>query len=188
MTIERFEQARRMRAQAECIHDAAAVEAALDRMAEAIRADYADRDPLMLCVMVGGVYMTSALTRRFEFPFELDFLHASRYRGNTRGGELMWRVRPEIPLAGRHVLLLDDILDEGHTLVGIVEALRAQRPASLRTAMLCRKLHGRTVDAAVADYVGLDVPDRYVFGCGMDYRNFYRQLPAIYAVGEETPA
>lgn len=176
--------AQAVREQADCVHDAAAVQAAFDRLADEIRSAYAGRNPLLLCVMVGGVYMTSELTRRLDFPFELDFLHASRYRGDTSGGELVWRVSPEMSLQGRHVLLLDDILDYGHTLVGILSALSAQQPESLRTAMLCRKDHDRCVPEAAVDYVGLTVPDRYVFGCGMDYRNYYRQLPAIYAVRE----
>lgn len=184
-TPARDARARAVRERAECIHDADSVQTAFDRLAEAISADYADRNPLMLCVMVGGVYMTSELTRRLDFPFELDFLHASRYRGETSGGELVWRISPEQPLVDRHVLLLDDILDYGHTLVGIHRALQAQQPASLKTAMLCRKDHGRCVPEAEVDYIGLTVPDRYVFGCGMDYRNYYRQLPGIYAVRDE---
>ena len=84
-TPARDARARAVRERAECIHDADSVQTAFDRLAEAISADYADRNPLMLCVMVGGVYMTSELTRRLDFPFELDFLHASRYRGETSG-------------------------------------------------------------------------------------------------------
>lgn len=182
---ERFEHARRVRARAELVHGERAVAAALDEMAERIARDWAHREPVLLCVMVGGVFLTTELTRRLDFPFELDFLHATRYRGRTTGGELLWRVSPQIPLRGRHVLVLDDILDEGHTLAGILEALRAQQPTTLATAILCRKDHDRADPALVPDYLGLTVPDRYVFGCGMDYHNLYRQLPAIYAVREE---
>ena len=182
---ERFEEAIRVRNEADEICDAATVQSAFDRMAESIQAEYEGKNPILLCVMVGGVFATSELTRRLSFPFELDFIHASRYRGETSGGSLVWRVSPEMPLNGRHVLLIDDILDEGHTLIGIHEALIAQEPASIKTAMLCRKLHDRCAPGAHAEFVGLDLPDRYVFGCGMDYRNYFRQLPAVYAVKEE---
>ena len=170
-------------AAADCLHDAVAVQAAYDRLAAAIGAEYAGRTPLVLCVMTGGIAPTAEITRRLGFALEIDYLHATRYRGATQGGGLVWKRQPDPQrVAGRDVLVIDDILDEGHTLVAIRRALGDFRPASLKVAVLAEKLHDRRAPGAHAEFVGLQVEDRYVFGCGMDYKEYWRQLPAIYAV------
>ncbi|GAC1628934.1 MAG: hypoxanthine-guanine phosphoribosyltransferase [Nevskia sp.] len=178
------EEARAVLASADCLHDAAAVAAAYDRLAAAITAEYAERNPLLLCVMIGGLQPTAEIARRLDFPFQLDYLHATRYRGNTRGGGLIWKRQPPAILEGRHVLVVDDILDEGHTLVAIRKALGEFGPASVKVAVLAEKLHARRAPDAHAEFIGLGVVDRYVFGCGMDYKEYWRQLPAIYALKE----
>lgn len=180
--MTRDEEMRQVLAEAQCLHDEAAVAAAYDRMAVAIRAEYEGRNPLVLCVMVGGFIPAAELVRRLAFPFDMDYLHASRYRGATSGGGLVWKRQPEKVLDGRHVLVVDDILDEGHTLVAIRRALLEFNPASLKVAVLCEKLHRRRAPDAHAEFIGLTIPDRYAFGCGMDYKEYWRQLPAIYAV------
>jgi hypoxanthine phosphoribosyltransferase len=179
----RLEEALQVRRDADCLHDAATVQRAFDALAAQITRDYTTLNPLILCVMNGGLYPTSEITRRLDFAFEQDYLHASRYRGATEGGGLVWKRQPDaVAIAGRDVLVLDDILDEGHTLVAIRRALLEFRPASLRIAVLAEKQHDRRAAGAHAEYVGLTVEDRYVFGCGMDYKEYWRQLPAIYAV------
>lgn len=180
--MERHQEALEVLKNADCLHDAAAISAAYDRMAKAIAAEYEGKNPLLLCVMIGGLHPTSEITQRLKFAFEIDYLHASRYRGETTGGGLVWKASPEISLRGRHVLVIDDILDEGYTLAAIVESLEKQEPASLKMAVLAEKIHDRKAPGVKADFVGLTVEDRYVFGCGMDYKNYWRQLPAIYAV------
>jgi hypoxanthine phosphoribosyltransferase len=181
--MTRIEDALSVRAQADCLHSAAAVQEAFERLAAAITQDYDGLNPLLLCVMNGGLYATSEIARRLDFPFEQDYLHATRYRGATLGGGLVWKRQPAAEvIAGRHVLVIDDILDEGHTLVAIRRSLEAFRPTSLRVAVLAEKLHDRRAAGARAEYIGLPVEDRYVFGCGMDYKEYWRQLPAIYAV------
>jgi hypoxanthine phosphoribosyltransferase len=173
-------------AQADVVCDEAGVKAAYDRLAREITRDYEGRNPLLLTVMIGGLQPTAELTARLRFPFQLDYLHATRYRGATSGGGLQWKRRPDVSLEGRDVLVIDDILDEGHTLVAVREALMAMKPASLRVAVLADKRHDRRAAGAHAEYIGVSLPDRYVFGCGMDYKEYWRQLPAIYAVrGEE---
>lgn len=167
---------------ADCLYDEAAVNAAYARIAQQLEADYAGLDPLVVPVMTGGFIPASELLRRLSFPLQVDYLHATRYRSQVCGAELTWKHRPATPLAGRHVLVIDDILDEGETLIQVRRALCEQNPASLRVAVLADKRHGRRVAGAKAEYVGLELPDRYVFGCGMDYRGYWRQLPAIYAV------
>lgn len=181
--MTRLEDAMQVRAQADCLHDAAAVAHAFDSLAGAVTRDYAGRNPLLLCVMNGGLYPTAELSRRLDFAFEQDYLHATRYRGATQGGGLVWKRQPDAQLIeGREVLVIDDILDEGHTLVAIRRALTEFRPQSLRVVVLVEKLHQRRAPAAHAEYVGLAVEDRYVFGCGMDYKEYWRQLSGIYAV------
>lgn len=171
-------------ATAECICSTEEVAAAYDRLAAAISAEYASLNPLLLCVMTGGLVPTAEIIRRLAFPFELDYLHATRYRSSTEGGSLTWKRPPPKGLAGRHVLVLDDILDEGYTLVAIRAALLEAEPSSLKVAVLADKRHERRAPGAFAEFIGLELPDRYVFGCGMDYREYWRQLPAIWALRE----
>jgi hypoxanthine phosphoribosyltransferase len=162
------------------------VEQALDRMAGEITRDLAGRDPLVLAVMIGGLMPTAWLLQRLEFPLQLDYVHASRYRGGTRGGEAIdWLARPRTPLDGRAVLVVDDILDEGHTLAAILDDCRRQGAAQVRSAVLIEKRHARRVAGLQADYTGLRVEDRYLFGCGMDYHEHHRQHAAVYALAKE---
>lgn len=180
--MDRYSEAQEVLRHADCLHDARAIAAAYDRMAAAIRAEYAQRQPLILCVMIGGLHPTSEITQRLDFAFQIDYLHATRYRGETSGGGLLWKAYPEISVRGRDVLVIDDILDEGHTLAAIIDSLHKQEAASVKVAVLAEKLHDRKAPGIRADFVGVTVEDRYVFGCGMDYKSYWRQLPAIYAV------
>jgi len=180
--MSRLPEALRVLREADCVCDAAAVNAAYDRLAAALSAEYGGRNPLVLAVMIGGMVPAAEILKRVEFPFEMDYLHATRYRGATSGGGLLWKRQPDAVLGGRHVLVIDDILDEGHTLVAVRKALQEFAPASLKVAVLADKLHDRRASEAHAEFIGLSVPDRYVFGCGMDYKEYWRQLPAIYAV------
>lgn len=173
-------------ARAERLADQADVEAALERMAREIGRDLAGRDPLVLSVMVGGLVPTAWLLQRLRFPLQLDYVHATRYRGGTRGAQRIdWLARPRTPLAGRVVLVVDDILDEGHTLAAILDDCRARGAAEVRSAVLVEKQHARRVAGLRADYTGLRIADRYLFGCGMDYHERHRQHAAVYALAAE---
>lgn len=174
---------------ADLIHDRATLEAAIGTMADAIRADYADdaRPPLFVTIMHGGMPFAAQLAFALGergLDVEFDYLHATRYRGNTSGSGLAWLHRPATPMEGRRVLLVDDILDEGHTLQAVTRWCEDQGAADVRVAVLATKLHDRCVDGVCADYVGVDVPDRYVFGYGMDFHEQGRNLPAIYALAD----
>ena len=179
---------REVLASADVLFDRSAVEQAIAGMAEAIRGDYTDgvdTRPVYLTVMHGGMPFASQLAMELGvrgLDLEFDYLHATRYRGATSGGELVWKHRPATPLRGRRVLLVDDIFDEGHTMAAIAAWCLAEGAADVRIAALAVKLHDRAVPDLQADYVGLDVPDRYVFGYGMDYHEQGRNLPAIYAM------
>jgi len=170
---------------AELVHDKAAVETALDRMASEITEKLAETDPVILCIMNGGLLPCSWLVERLDFPFMLDYLHATRYRGEVTGAELVWQAQPHISLNDRQVLLVDDILDEGKTLAGVVDSCRRAGAKAVSSAVLVVKEHDHRVKGIAADFIGLTVDDRYVFGCGMDYRNYWRNLKAIYALNEE---
>jgi hypoxanthine phosphoribosyltransferase len=168
---------------ADLICDEASVHAAVQRVAAEITAKLKDSVPLVLSVMGGGVVFTGQLLPLLRFPLEFDYVHVTRYRGETSGGEIEWVVKPRVSVAGRQVLVIDDILDEGRTLAEIKKWLHANDASSVFTAVLADKDLGRSKPAS-ADFVGVRVPDRYVFGCGMDVRNAWRNLPAIYALKE----
>ncbi len=162
--------------------DRATLDAAIHRMAEQIRNDYAGQRPLFLTVMNGGMIFASLLALELGIDCEFDYLHATRYRGSTEGSGLRWLRRPEISLAGKSVLLVDDILDEGPTLLAVREWCQSEGAAEVRIAVLTLKQHDRRVEGLEPDYVGVEVPDRYVFGFGMDYYEQGRNLPGVYAL------
>lgn len=174
---------------ADLIHDRATLETAIAGMADAIRDDY-DADaqaPLFVTIMHGGLPFAAQLAFALGergLDLEFDYLHATRYRGNTSGSGLAWLHRPATPMTGRRVLLADDILDEGHTLKAVKRWCEDQGAAEVRVAVLAVKVHDRCVDGVCADYVGVEVPDRYVFGYGMDFHEQGRNLPAIYALAD----
>jgi len=155
---------------------------ALERMAEEITADLAGADPVVLAVMHGGAFAAVELCRRLRFPYELDFVHVTRYARGTRGGEIEWRVRPSAELTGRTVLVVDDVLDRGHTLRALGAELEKVGVARRRTAVLVVKRVANARARPKVDYRGVEVGDVYLFGCGMDYRGYWRGLPALYAL------
>ncbi|HEX5756699.1 MAG TPA: hypoxanthine-guanine phosphoribosyltransferase [Arenimonas sp.] len=163
------------------IFDRAAIESAIRRMAGEIRADYSGERPVYLTIMHGGMLFAAQLALELGIDLEFDYLHATRYRGETRGTDLVWLHRPVTPLAGRKVLLADDILDEGHTLKAVRDWCVTEGASEVKIAVMTRKLHDRCAEGIRADYIGLDLPDYYVYGFGMDYHEQGRNLPAIYA-------
>jgi len=166
--------------QADCLFPAAAVEAELDSMAARITHALAGADPLVVCVMTGGVVPFGKLLPRMPFPFQIDYVHATRYGVDLHGKQLQWIVGPRVSPRGRAVLLIDDILDEGATLAGIEARYRAEGAREVQKAVLVVKQRPRTHEVKV-EYTGLEVPDRYVFGYGMDYKGYLRNAPGIYA-------
>lgn len=175
----------RVRRQARQLYGLDQVDGAIERLAGELTAEYRDGNPLFLTVMNGGVIFAGRLMPLLDFPLEMDYLHASRYRGETSGGQLQWTKTPSSSLSGRHVVILDDILDVGSTLLAIVEACRAQGAASVKTAVLVDKRHDRKAQPGLkADFTGLETDDFYLFGCGMDYKGYWRNAPGIFAVDE----
>jgi len=164
------------------------VSAALDRQAQRLvqRLEAKQSEapagipPLVLVVMNGGMFPAVELTRRMAIDLHFDYVHATRYQGRTRGQELKWIHRPVTDLRGRHVLLIDDIFDEGYTLEAIVAECHRQSCASVLTAVLAVKDHDRGLGRDRVDDGALQVPDEYVFGCGMDLHECWRHLPGIW--------
>jgi hypoxanthine phosphoribosyltransferase len=165
----------------ELVSSAQEVEAAITGVAKKIEAKFADQYPLVLVVMGGAVVFAGQLLPRLRIPLDLDYIHASRYGDATRGGEIRWRVEPAESVKGRAVLVLDDILDGGQTMAAIRDRLIALGAKSFACAVLVEKVLGR--DKPIKpDFVGLTIPDRFVFGCGMDAKGFWRNLPEIRAM------
>ncbi|CAN0432910.1 unnamed protein product [Laminaria digitata] len=167
---------------ARCLFSGAQVRQVLDAMAARIAADLKDENPLLLCVMTGGIVTTSELALRLPFPLQIDYAHASRYGDRTVGADLHWFREPQLSLAGRQVLVVDDIFDQGATLAGIARRCEELGAAEVRLAVLVDKLHDRKLTDMRPQYVGLTVGDEYVYGFGMDYRGYLRNADGIYAV------
>lgn len=169
---------------AELIYDAEQISKSLDDMASHLNQRLENKNPLVLCVMQGGIVFTGHLVTRLTGMLELDYIHATRYRNQTLGDQLDWLVYPRISLKDRTVLILDDILDEGITLHAIVEYCYQQGAEEVITAVLLQKTHDRCKTDVSSDYVALEVEDRYVFGFGMDYKGQLRHLNSVYALRE----
>ena len=164
------------------IHDRTVLRAAISRMGAEISRALEDKSAVFLTIMQGGLVFAGQLATEIDAALEFDYVHATRFRGGTEGGTLQWLRRPSTSLSGRIVLLVDDILDEGHTLKAIRDWCLEQGAAQVLLAVLCEKRHGRTVPGLSADFVGVEVPDRYVFGYGMDFHEQGRNLPGIHAL------
>ena len=170
---------------ADCIYNRDEIDAALDTLAGKITASLQDKNPLVITVLNGGLIMAGHLITRLAFPLELDYIHATRYRGAQTGGDkLHWLAPPHTDLAGRHVLLLDDIFDEGYTLEALEQYCRNKGAASVDSAVLLKKKHPRPVADITPTFVALEVVDRYVFGFGMDLEHEWRNANGIYALRE----
>lgn len=176
------DQAQLVLAEADCLFTESQVEQALDSMAARIAERLGNTNPIVMCVMNGGLVPTGKLVTRLSFPVQMDYLHATRYRNTTSGGDLTWLARPHMDIRGRTVLVVDDILDEGVTLAAIMDYCREQGAAGVYSAVLVEKQHERKHGLKEADFVGLAVEDRYVFGYGMDFKGYLRNAAGIYAV------
>lgn len=167
------------------IVSAAEVNASIARMAQAIRAEMSESFPLLLSVMGGAAVFTGMLLPHLDFPLEFDYIHLTRYRNTTKGSDQMqWRVAPAESVKDRVVLVLDDILDEGETMAAIRDRILEMGAQRFLSAVLCEKKIAKDKPLR-PDFCGFEVPDRYVFGCGMDARGYWRNLPSIRALTDE---
>ncbi|MCH9638814.1 MAG: hypoxanthine-guanine phosphoribosyltransferase [Betaproteobacteria bacterium] len=175
------QQAEQILNDADLLYSADVVTETVQRMANEITEVLSGQCPLVLCVMSGAVVFSGQLLPLFRFPLDFDYLHVTRYNGKTRGGMIQWQTFPRNSLQGRTVLVLDDILDEGITLAAIQEKVMACGAGKFYSAVFAEKNLVKPKPLR-ADFVGLTIPDRYVFGFGMDIYGAWRNLPAIYAM------
>lgn len=176
------DEVRKIYHEAEQLYSNQEVQAALDNMASDIERDFADKLPIVLPVMTGAVIVTGHLMTRLSFPLEINYIHATRYNDDTKGGEINWIAEPSLELKDRAVIIVDDILDEGVTLAEIIKYCKKAGASEVACAVLIDKKHERKKGELKADYVGLEIEDRYIFGYGMDYKGYLRNADGIYAV------
>jgi len=155
------------------------VSAAVQKMADEINEYYGDDPIILITVLTGAIIPATWLVTKLKMPVQMDFVHATRYRGGLYGAELEYRVPPRLDLEGKNVLIVDDIFDEGHTLAAIKGSVEKRKAGAVKMAVLVRKDHDRGLSRDYVDFVGLDVPDVYVFGCGMDAYEEWRHLDEI---------
>lgn len=176
---------RAVQAKSTCLYDRTQVEAALDHMATQINHDLCNENPILLCVMVGGLIPAGNLLLRLDFPLEVDYIHATRYGQKMKGGELEWRVGPRSDFSNRAILVVDDILDGGLTLAAVNEYCLNKGAKKVYNAVLLDKQVSRQPGGlAKADYTGLMVGDQFVYGFGMDYKEYLRNAPGIFVAPE----
>ncbi len=178
-----LEEIKHIQATADLLHSEQEVEAAIDKMAQQINIALAECNPLLLCVLNGGIPTFGKLLTRLTMPLTIDTINASRYQNQTSGGHIEWLAKPKTPLKGRTILIIDDILDEGITLAAIYAYCRDQGATAVYSAVLIEKTldHPKPLSA---DFIGMTVENRYLFGYGMDYKGYLRNTPGIYACKE----
>lgn len=177
-----LQEVEQVEASAQQLYSAAQVEEAARDLAGQIANHTQGRELLVLCVMNGGLVATALLLPHLPNPVRLDYIHATRYRDQIQGNSLRWQAEPSTELAGKTVLVVDDIFDEGYTLKTICAYCSQQGAREVCAAVLVNKLHDRKVESFTPNFMGLDVPDLYVFGSGMDYKGYLRNMPGIYAL------
>jgi hypoxanthine phosphoribosyltransferase len=190
-TLQGFhhERARALLANAEPVCDEATVRDAVARVARTLNERYGDPDeaafPLVLGVMGGAVVFTGQLLTQLSFPLEFDYIHVSRYGDDDKGGEVVWKVIPRSNVAGRTVIVVDDILDEGETLAHVKQRLLDMGARDVVICVFADKDLGRAKPVQ-ADIVGLTIPNKFVVGFGMDAYGYWRNLPGLWAITPET--
>lgn len=165
------------------VFSAREVGSAIERMAAEIGGDLSGSNPIVIPILMGGAFTAFRLCEHFRFPYEMDSVRVARYAPHG-AGELHWYAQPCLELAGRHVLLVDDVLDRGITLHAVEHELRRMNVSGVSIAVLVRKAIEPGVRRPAVDYVGIDGPDQYLFGCGMDVDGRWRGLSAIYALDD----
>jgi len=175
------QEAKDMLEQAEEVIDAATLDAAIDRLSVNMTVDLADKNPLLICVMNGAVPFMGALMTRLHFPLQTGYVHASRYRNESSGGSLDFMVQPKLELKDRTVVLVDDVFDEGATLLALANWCRENDVGDVKVAVLVNKLRDGQAQLDL-DYVAIETEDKFLVGYGMDYQGYWRNLNSIYAL------
>jgi hypoxanthine phosphoribosyltransferase len=182
MNERELTQLQEVRRSARVLYSAREIESAIAKMAAAAAPVLIDQNPVVLPVLLGGLFTAVRLCAYFDFPYELDRLEAGRYGHSESGGEVEWRVLPALQLQKRTVLVVDDVLDRGVTLAAVHSMLERVGVAAIYTAVLVDKQTVPPLPRPTVDFVGVQAGSEYLFGCGMDYRGYWRGLPELLAV------
>jgi len=161
------------------------IDSGIAQMASHMAEKIKDKFPIVLCVMNGGLYITGQLMRHWQFPLTLDYVHATRYRLSTLGSDVVWKAYPQNDLKDRHVVIVDDIFDQGYTLEELKKYCIKQGATSITNCFLIRKSHTRKKADIEADYAALECSDLYIYGNGMDLNGHFRNLKDIYALADD---
>lgn len=184
--MDHLDHIRRVAAEADLLFSQTQVESAIARVGQEVAQKLASSNPIVLTVLNGGIIFAGKLLTHLDFPLELDSIQATRYQGQTQGSHIEWLLKPALPLRGRSVLIVDDVLDEGITLAEVAAYCRAEGAAEVHTAVLVDKDLGGEKPCQ-ADFVGLKAPNRYLFGYGMDYKRYLRNAAGIFACRTSSP-
>ncbi len=178
---------REVQAKATLLYSKTDITQALDEMALAMQAELNNLNPIVLTVMNGGLFLASELCQRLNFPLQMDYIHATRYHGEVSGASIHWKHEPSLPLKDRVVVILDDILDGGITLKAISDYCHGHGAKKIYSAVLMDKVNARLGEGlAKADFTGIEEQNNaYVYGFGLDYHDYLRNIPAIYVVAKE---
>ena len=184
--MNKIDEIRKIALKSKLLYTKNQVEAAIDEMAFKIESVLSGSNPLCLTVMVGGMVVTGSLLRRLHFPLELDYIHATRYKGEIKASEMTWKAYPSASIKDRIVLLIDDIFDGGLTISAIKKYCLEQGASKVYVAVLINKIKEReegVIDEV--DFSALEIEDRFIYGYGMDYQEYLRNAPGIFAVPRE---
>jgi len=166
-----------------CLLDESAAKTMVNKLATDITEACQYENPVILCVMTGAVVAVGLLLPQLNFPLEVDYIHATRYQGEMVGGELEWKQLPSTSLLNRAVIIIDDVLDEGVTMAKLKNYCKEQGAARCYTAVLVDKDIEKE-KLSKADFVGFQTGNRYLFGLGMDYKGYLRNVNGLYACPE----
>ena len=164
----------------EILIDADTLQNRIAELGAEISRDYQGKDPQLICILRGGILFLTDLMRQISVPHTIDFMAISSYGagGRQSSGQVRLTMDLKDDIHNRHVLLVEDIIDSGHTLSSVLELLAVRKPASLKICTLLDKADRREADVPI-DYCGFVIPDRFVFGYGLDLDEYYRNLPFI---------
>lgn len=177
---------REVQAKARLLISRAEIMAAFDRLAIEMKAKLADKNPLFLVVMNGGLFCASEMLLRLDFPLQMDYVQATRYSGTTHGSTIQWKKEPGQSVKDRVIVIVDDILDGGLTLQAVIDYCYGEGAKEVYTAVMLDKPTARMPNVLKrADFTGLAIENKYVYGFGLDYHEYLRNIPEIYAVAEQ---
>ena len=177
---------RKIQENATCLYTQEQVEEAIEKVAKQMNEKFKDEFPVLLCVMKGAVVFMGQLITKLNFPLQIDYIHATRFRGEMTGGDLLWITKPTMDLKDRTVIVIEDILDSGLTLASIMDYCNQQKAKEVYNAVLIDKDCPREQEGVKeADFTGIHVENKFIIGYGLDYKDCYRNIPGIYVVNQE---